>query len=214
MGGGGRGGRGTITILLFTRERIVETAATKTSRDSTVRKAISSARLLEAAKEASDADRFDVFLSHARLDEDIVYGAKLELERKNYSVYVDWIDDPQLDRAHVDKAAAATLRKRMRKCDCLLYVWTENSKQSLWMPWELGYFDGFNGRAAVFPVVDRPALEYAGLEYLGLYPYLDLFKDGEGMWRLWVNQPKSRSIYAPLREWLVDRGAMRERTPW
>ena len=48
---------------------------------------------------AKPTDRFDVFLSHARVDEDVVYGAKRELERYGFSVYVDWIVDTQLDRS-------------------------------------------------------------------------------------------------------------------
>jgi hypothetical protein len=200
--------------MLFTRERVVERAAKQTSDDRALRKALSSERLLESATKARDSDRFDIFLSHARIDEDVVYGAKLELERRNYSVYVDWIDDPQLDRNEVDRLTAALLRRRMRRCSSLLYVWTEHSRDSLWMPWELGYFDGFANRAAVFPVVDTPADEYFGVEYLSLYPYLDLHRDTEGSWRLWVNKPRSRSVYAPLRSWLKNSDSLHVRTRW
>jgi hypothetical protein len=69
--------------------------------------------VMEAAyvKEGS----FAVFLSHARVDEELVLGVKLLLEDANKRVYVDWIDDPMLDRTNVSSKTAAELRKRMNQ---------------------------------------------------------------------------------------------------
>jgi hypothetical protein len=200
--------------LLFTRERVIEAAARETSDNRIIRKAMSSQRLYESATKAALTDRFDIFLSHARVDEDVVYGTKLELEAFGVTVYVDWINDPQLDRSQVNVGTADTLRARMRQCRGLLYVHSENSLASVWMPWELGYFDGYEGRAAIIPVVEASRDQFTGLEYLGLYPYIDAYRDKKQTWRLWVNKPGSRSVYAPLDKWLDNIAAMRERAPW
>jgi hypothetical protein len=118
---------------------------------------------------------FDVFLSHSRLDSEIVLGAKVVIEATGRSVYVDWIEDPGLDRGSVSPKTAETLRTRMKQSTSLFYAHSGNSTKSRWMPWELGYFDGFNGNVAVLPIVQSSGQgDYKGEEYLGLYPYVDL----------------------------------------
>lgn len=118
---------------------------------------------------------FDIFLSHSRLDSDIVLGIKVILESMGHSVYVDWIDDPQLDRSRVTPATADRLRTRMRQSQSLFYVHSSNASTSRWMPWELGYFDGFMGNVAILPVVASAGqTTFHGEEYLGLYPYVDV----------------------------------------
>lgn len=118
---------------------------------------------------------FDIFLSHSRLDADAIFGVKRILERAGRSVYVDWIDDPQMDRSNVTVATAEQLRRRMRQSRSLFYVHSGNATRSRWMPWELGYFDGFNGNVAILPLVNSPNLtEYRGEEFLGLYAYVDI----------------------------------------
>lgn len=199
--------------MLLTRARVIEAASRVTSENNFIRKALASSMLREA-QEARSTDGFDVFLSHARLDEEIVLGTKLRLERYGFSVYVDWIDDPAMDRSRVTQDNAALLRERMRQCTSLLYIHTENTSESRWTPWELGYFDGYRGRVAIVPIVETADEEYVGEEYLGLYPYLDVYRDNESKWRLWVNQQGSRTRYAPLRSWLKNPATLRERTPW
>lgn len=116
-------------------------------------------------------DAFDVFLSHAIADADIVLGVKRILEQLGQRVYVDWDTDRQLDRSQVTPETADLLRTRMKQCKSLLYLATDASSSSKWMPWELGYFDGFrNGMVAVLPVLERANESFVGQEYLGLYP--------------------------------------------
>jgi hypothetical protein len=200
--------------VLFTRARLIEAASRETSESSLLRKTMSSRILREAAVKATPQDHFDVFLSHARLDGDLVYGTKLQLESFGFTVYVDWIDDPQLDRSRVTRTTARALRSRMKQCRSLLYVHTENSSTSKWMPWELGYFDGYDGRAAIFPVVEGREDEFKGVEYLGIYPYVDHYRDTNSVRKLWVNRPRSRTVYAPLHDWLDDMSEMRTRAEW
>lgn len=124
-----------------------------------------------AQKNYKVTERFDIFLSHAMVDAELVLGVKVLLEEEGKKVYVDWIDDQALDRNRVTADTAEVLRHRMRQCESLLYLATENAPKSKWMPWELGYFDGYkNGSVAVLPVMEESDSPFEGQEYLRLYP--------------------------------------------
>ena len=143
---------------------------------------LTSGRILkESATAAKASDAFDVFLSHSIADAEIVLGIKQLLEESGLKVYVDWVEDAQLDRGAVTKETAAVLRQRMRQSKSLIYLSSDNSSSSKWMPWELGYFDGFMpDGVAIMPVLDSPTDTFRGQEYLGLYPIVqkDTYKDG------------------------------------
>ena len=98
--------------------------------------------LNEAVREQTTTKTYDIFLSHAFKDAELILGVKVKLEGYGHSVYVDWVDDPQLDRSAVTPETAATLRQRMACCRSLFYSTTEASSNSKWMPWECGYVDG------------------------------------------------------------------------
>lgn len=84
---------------------------------------------------------YDIFLSHNSTDNEILAGLTLILQDLGYTVYVDW-NDPVLDKDIVTPKTAAILRERMKQSRSFIYVFSENSLDSKWMPWELGYFDG------------------------------------------------------------------------
>jgi hypothetical protein len=117
---------------------------------------------------------YDVFLSHSLKDALLILGLKRLLESDGLRVYVDWVDDPHLDRTNVNAATAARLRDRMRACSSLVYATSANSSASRWMPWELGFFDGYRGadRVAICPIQDGGSAPN-GEEYLGLYKTLE-----------------------------------------
>lgn len=118
--------------------------------------------------------RFDIFLSHSFKDAQLILGVKAILEAQGRSVYVDWVTDGHLDRKAVTKENADLLRQRMNQCSSLIFATSETSTSSLWMPWELGYFDGLrSGRIAIFPLVEYPSSNFNGQEYLLLYPYME-----------------------------------------
>jgi hypothetical protein len=63
----------------------------------------------------------------------------------------------------------------MRQCQALFYAHSGNTALSRWMPWELGYFDAFNSNVAILPIVQAAdQASFVGVEYLGLYPYVDV----------------------------------------
>jgi len=119
--------------------------------------------------------------NHSIADAEIVLGIKQLLEETGLKVYVDWVEDAQLDRRAVTKETAAALRQRMKQSKSLIYLSSDNSSSSKWMPWELGYFDGFKPDCvAIMPVLDHPTDSFNGQEYLGLYPIVqkDTYKNG------------------------------------
>lgn len=127
------------------------------------------------------AKHFDVFLSHAYSDKVIVAGLYSMLTATGFTVYVDWIHDRhRLNRNNVTAANAAILRERMHQCAALFYATTQHHSASKWMPWECGYFDGYDsktignaiqaGHVAILPVVQSAYSTFSGQEYLALYP--------------------------------------------
>ncbi|MCD6252491.1 MAG: toll-Interleukin receptor [Psychrobacter sp.] len=116
---------------------------------------------------------YDIFLSHAFLDAETIYGLKIILEEAKFSVYVDWYEDSHLDRGKVTKKTAEIIRKRMKSCKSLIYAITENSGDSKWMVWELGYFDGFRGKVAILGLTENSEDGFQSQEFLELYPFVE-----------------------------------------
>jgi hypothetical protein len=165
-----------------------------------VRTATASARLLVEARAPFDAT-FDIFLSHSTRDAREVRALKKKFERLGYSVYVDWVEDDDLDREQVTPDTAARLRRRIAKSRSLLVHASEGAKLSRWVPWELGIADGLQRRVGVLPVLEQSRATYKGSEYLALYPYVD-FAPGSttGAMQAWVR--RSPKVYVNLRHWL------------
>src|SRR5262245_6777159 len=65
---------------------------------------------------------FDIFMSHSYEDVEVIGGIKAIIEQNGLSVYVDWIEDAQMNRGQVTPETADTLRKRMAHCKFLLYA--------------------------------------------------------------------------------------------
>ena len=70
----------------------------------------------------STRDRYDVFLSHRKLDAREVLALKEMVESQGLSVYVDWVENPELDRANVTPARAGHLRSVMDSGGSLQYA--------------------------------------------------------------------------------------------
>lgn len=159
--------------------------------------------LMEGSRAYHPGKVYDLFLSHSYSDAREVLAAKLLLEDAHLSVYVDWIEDSHLDRSLVTPKTADHLRHRMENCHSLLYLTTENASRSVWMPWELGYFDGKKGTVAVLPVSEHRSDSeyYDGQEYLGLYPYVT-YQEGDSAsdTRFFVHA--QNKLVCDLRTWL------------
>jgi len=168
-------------------------------RFSNITKSFSSSRLVAEAVEIDK--HFDIFLSHSYLDATEVRVLKAINEGEGLSVYVDWIEDYELNREDVTKETAQLIRHRLKNCDSLFYAFSENSTKSKWMPWELGFFDGFKGNVAVIPIKDNPQSSdyYRGVEFVGIYPYITITKNTLGFPTGYINE--SSDIYVTFSEW-------------
>lgn len=126
-----------------------------------------SARLI---KEASTVEGKNVFLSHTSADDDLLPGVIRVLEGHGGRVYVDR-EDPVLPTLDIFEIANR-VRDAVRRCRKLVVLVTPRSKDSRWIPWELGLGDGANWdkNVALFPSAETALeQEWSKQEYLGLY---------------------------------------------
>ncbi len=160
--------------------------------------------LIKEALEFNKDEDYDIFLSHSYQDANEILNLKREIENMGFSIYVDWIDDPKLDRNNVSKKTAQRFKEVISSCKCLFYVTSENAINSKWMPWELGYADGNkDGFVAILPISDEKYdIEiYRGQEYLGLYSYITRNRIyGSKRETLLVHD--NRLKYVDLKNWL------------
>lgn len=177
------------------------------------------AALLQAAKDRKP--RYDIFLSQTIRDAEIVFGVYDYLIDKGFSVFCDWVENPETDRSKVTPSNAAFIRETMDICDTLLFLDTESADQSLWMCWELGWFDGRRGPVGILPILHEDTHFYRGREFLGLYPYIEEDEEGElKVIRPVVVGPGGTMIFeAPnsrsFENWHKSQSDfLRPRTPW
>lgn len=138
--------------------------------------------LKEGMENYKQHEKFDIFLSHSIDDSDLVLGVMTLLQKQGLRVYVDWVVDRQLNRNSVDKETAAVLRARMKSSSSMMYIATDNSTNSKWMPWELGFFDGHKpNQVAILPLLDSDNQSFEGQEYLGLYPLVTKYLQNNSM---------------------------------
>lgn len=160
-----------------------------------------SAVLTEKVTKQGATTSFDVFLSHAYDDRELLVGAVLSIEDLGYSVYIDWRNDPKLDRSMVTPETAAILRERMRNSRCLLYSVTPHARDSAWMKWELGWKDGHNNRTAILPIETTGSDTWSGQQFLGLYPYVSDGIDQHSQKNtLWIH--RNERCYISFDGWL------------
>jgi hypothetical protein len=157
-------------------------------------------------KESVDTTKnYDIFLSHSYLDREEIASLKMFIEDFGLSVYVDWIEDADLNRGNVTKRTAQVIKHRMKNCKSLIYAFSENSPNSKWMPWELGYFDGFKERVAVLPITNNGYNDnFLGTEYLSLYPYVTHNQIANtNNETLWIRDNPQK--YITIERWLIGK---------
>jgi len=121
-----------------------------------------------------------------------------------FSVYVDWIVDPQLDRANVTEESARHIRERLESSRSLLLAISENAVLSKWAPWELGVVDGNTKNCALFPISEsqHPSSSFKGREYLSIYPYITRVNELHST-KLYA--AKNANTYRPFNEWVAGQ---------
>lgn len=143
-------------------------------------------------------EEFDIFLSHNYDDAKIHREMFIEIieyfENKKYNVYVDWIDDLELNRNNITIDTAKIIKERLKNSKCLIYLTSQNSDNSKWMPWELGIKDGIDGKVVIMPLVDNREKRFKGQEYLGLYPEIGFLQPLMTNMRMLCIGTKSKKI--------------------
>lgn len=146
-----------------------------------------------------------VFLSHSSKDSAFIGGAIKFFEAHKASVYVD--EGDKTLPSTPSPATASTLRTWIQACKRFVIMASENSKDSRWIPWELGLADGMKGAApvALLPIAQTNIEQFwVEVEYLGLYPRIVLRQtagETSPSWR--VHDPRD-GRYWPLLKWLHD----------
>lgn len=180
-------------MALFTEANVRQRAQAEVRKSGMVKKA--SQIVLEAYASYTPSKIYDIFLSHSIRDAELILGMKGIFEDLGYTVYVDWIEDPQMDRSKVTAETADKLRQRMNSSKSLFFVTTSNAESSRWMPWECGFFDGKKEKVAIVPIqATSTNNSYSGQEYLGLYPYIVKQPNTNKKETLWVRKSSSRYI--------------------
>jgi TIR domain len=143
------------------------------------------------------------FLSHSSKDVDILPGVIRILENHGAAVYVDKKDTSL--PPYTSRETASALRGRIERSKKFILLASANSKDSRWVPWELGLADGFKKpkNVAIFPSVDKQSeTSWTEQEYLGIYDRI-VWGDLQGYdKRIWMvlNQEKNEAI--PLSVWI------------
>ncbi|MFV0166721.1 nucleoside 2-deoxyribosyltransferase [Empedobacter falsenii] len=113
--------------------------------------------------------KYDLFLSHSSTNKDLLLGVKTMLNSLNFNVYIDWINDEEsLKRTLTNADTAHVIIERLKACDALMFVYTQDSLKSLWTPWEIGYFHSLKGKICVYYPDDID--ENLIPAYINIYP--------------------------------------------
>lgn len=147
-----------------------------------------------------DLAEYDIFLSHSSADRAAVESLKAQVERMGYSVFADWEAAPHLDPRKVTEETAGYLRKAMGRCSALLFALSGGTVRSRWMPWELGFFDGRNGRVFIVPLDDAAELAVRGHEYVGFYALVRRDDLADFLERKLPRAASSAGVTSPVRE--------------
>lgn len=157
--------------------------------------------IVETAKARSP--RFATFLSHSSKDADLLPGVVLILENHGATVYLDKKDDSL--PPYTSRETASALRSRVSDSSKFVLLASENSKDSRWVPWELGLADGYKrpDNVAVFPSVDKwYDFTWTEHEYLGVYDRIVWGDHVDYKDKIWMVLNQEHNTATELRRWL------------
>jgi hypothetical protein len=148
----------------------------------------------KAAALNSASAQATIFLSHSSKDRELIKPAIAFLRSHGVSVYVDWMDEGMPDI--VSGETAKRIKDKIRQQKKFMVMVTENSKDSRWVPWELGFADPVKGmeHIAILPISDNGS--FVQNEYMKIYPKIQMVSD---VWWVWIDDPTSLTR---LTDWL------------
>lgn len=99
---------------------------------------------------------FDIFISHNSRNEDEVINFYKNLNKNGYVVYIDWINDKyHLKREWCNKSTAEIILARIKQSKVFILFLTEESLNSQWCTWELGYADALGKKVYIFDKISN-----------------------------------------------------------
>ncbi len=145
----------------------------------------------------------NVFLSHSSKDKDYLPHVISFLENYGGFIYIDKLDQSLPNTTNHE--TAVKLKERIIGINKFVLFATENSKDSKWMPWELGIADGIKKYydIAILPSAENMYEEnWAEQEYLGIYKKIiwGSIKGGHG--KDWIVKDFHKNEATYLKEWL------------
>lgn len=147
-----------------------------------------------ASASANAEAQTTIFVSHSHKDRELIGPAVAFLRSHDVKLYVDWMDEGMPDV--ISGETAKKLKQRIQQQKKFLVLVTENSKDSRWVPWELGYADPVKGmdHIATFPVAEKD--DFAQNEYMKIYPKVQYVSN---VWWVWRDDPQQ---LVQLSDWL------------
>jgi len=143
------------------------------------------------------------FLSHSSKDSELLPGVLTIIENHGGHVYIDKKDSRLPDS--VTPETAEILRDTIRQCKKMVVLVSSNTKESRWIPWELGLGDEAKTtrNVALFPVVEKSyETTWTQQEYLGLYRRIiwgNFKHKDKSEWMVYDHRDNTAD---PLGEWL------------
>jgi hypothetical protein len=125
------------------------------------------------------------------------------LESYGVKVYIDK-NDPRLPK-ETSPETAKMLKDTIKKCNKFVLLVSENSKDSKWIPWELGLADiaKSTSNVALLPIANNySGATWTKQEYLGLYDRISKgnFKNSNS--EIWMVHDYIDNKGVELGEWL------------
>lgn len=163
---------------------------------------INEASIIKSARTASVGKT--VFLAHSSKDAQYLPAVISVLQNEGGNVYVDKADQrlPQ----NPNRETAEILRGTIKTCRRFVMFVTPNSKDSKWVPWELGLADGEKGEypVALFPAATTKGDQlWAKQEYLQLYSVIVWGKINDVTTKpTWIVWNRAKNTAVTLRRWL------------
>ena len=164
-------------------------------------RSVDSARVM--AEASSSRVGKNVFLAHSSRDAEYLPGVISILESNGGLVYVDK-DDKRLPDSP-NRETAEILRSTIQSCRRFVVFVTTNSKNSRWVPWELGLADGEKGFGgiALFPASHSERdYEWSEVEYLGLYKRIVRGRIRGSMQEGWIVLDHQANTALTLGDWI------------
>lgn len=151
---------------------------------------------------AANKSNKDTFLSHSSKDAEFLPGVIKLLENHGASVYCDLEDDRMPENPEPE--TAKVIKRQIRESRRLVVFVTTNSKDSKWVPWELGIGDSELSptNVALLPVAsDSYEQSWARQEYLGLYRHIVHGRMQGEPKPLWMVYDYRQNTATKLSEW-------------